>query len=171
MELFFKQKVYSFMLVCALIAGMLMPPLVVNAANGDTTVYITKTGEKYHADGCSSLKKSKIAISLTDAVAKGYEPCSKCNPGSIDASANVTTSATTKSKNMDSSSGYGFDTYNITEQQNTDETYVLNTSTLKIHHPNCKDVPKIKPSNYATSSESAETLISQGYSICGHCFK
>ena len=91
--------------------------------------------------------------------------------GQVDASANVTTSATTKSKNMDSSSGYGFDTYNITEQQNTDETYVLNTSTLKIHHPNCKDVPKIKPSNYATSSESAETLISQGYSICGHCFK
>ena len=29
-------------------------------------------------DGCSSLSKSKIAISLSDAEAKGYEPCSKC---------------------------------------------------------------------------------------------
>lgn len=44
-----------------------------------TTVYITKTGEKYHKDGCSSLSKSKIAISLSDAKAKEYEPCSKCS--------------------------------------------------------------------------------------------
>lgn len=43
-----------------------------------TTVYVTKTGKKYHKDGCSSLSKSKIAISLNDAKAKGYEPCSKC---------------------------------------------------------------------------------------------
>ncbi len=43
-----------------------------------TTVYVTKTGKKYHKDGCSSLSKSKIAISLSDAEAKGYEPCSKC---------------------------------------------------------------------------------------------
>ncbi|XMB65214.1 MBL fold metallo-hydrolase [Cellulosilyticum sp. ST5] len=43
-----------------------------------TTVYITKTGEKYHKDGCSSLSKSKIAISLEDAKGKGYGPCSKC---------------------------------------------------------------------------------------------
>lgn len=42
------------------------------------TVYITKTGKKYHKDGCSYLKDSKIAISLDDAKAKGYEPCSKC---------------------------------------------------------------------------------------------
>lgn len=29
-----------------------------------TTVYITKTGEKYHKDGCSSLGKSEVTISL-----------------------------------------------------------------------------------------------------------
>lgn len=44
------------------------------------TVYITKTGEKYHVDGCRYLKSSKIAISLTDAKGKGYGPCSVCNP-------------------------------------------------------------------------------------------
>lgn len=43
-----------------------------------TTVYVTKTGEKYHKDGCSSLSKSKIPISIDDAKAQGYEPCSKC---------------------------------------------------------------------------------------------
>ena len=44
------------------------------------TVYITKTGEKYHRDGCRYLKKSQIAIDKNDAVARGYTPCSVCNP-------------------------------------------------------------------------------------------
>lgn len=42
-------------------------------------VYITKTGSKYHRDGCSYLK-SRIEISLEDAKARGYEPCSRCGP-------------------------------------------------------------------------------------------
>ena len=44
------------------------------------TVYITASGEKYHNSGCRYLKNSKIAISLSDAKAKGYTPCSVCNP-------------------------------------------------------------------------------------------
>lgn len=46
----------------------------------DPTVYITKTGEKYHASGCSSLSKSRIATTLSDAVSRGYSPCSRCEP-------------------------------------------------------------------------------------------
>ena len=42
-------------------------------------VYITRTGKKYHLDGCRSLSKSKIPISLVDAKQK-YSPCSRCNP-------------------------------------------------------------------------------------------
>ncbi len=45
----------------------------------DTTVYITKTGSKYHKAGCRYLRQSKIAISLSEAK-KNYEPCSVCNP-------------------------------------------------------------------------------------------
>lgn len=44
------------------------------------TVYITKTGEKYHLDGCQYLKKSQIRIDLSDAKAQGYTPCSRCDP-------------------------------------------------------------------------------------------
>lgn len=44
------------------------------------TVYITKTGEKYHRSGCRYLSRSKIAISLTDARSQGYAPCAVCNP-------------------------------------------------------------------------------------------
>jgi hypothetical protein len=70
---------------CAVIFSLVFivafnPPLPVSAADGTTVVYVTKTGEKYHADGCRYLKKSKIEKSLEDAVAEGYEPCSKCSP-------------------------------------------------------------------------------------------
>jgi len=44
------------------------------------TVYVTRTGSKYHNDGCRYLSQSKIAIDLTDAISKGYGPCSVCKP-------------------------------------------------------------------------------------------
>jgi hypothetical protein len=44
------------------------------------TVYITKTGSKYHCAGCSYLSKSCIPINLASAIKRGYTPCSKCNP-------------------------------------------------------------------------------------------
>jgi competence protein ComEC len=46
----------------------------------EQTVYVTKTGKKYHLASCRSLAKSKIPISLKDAKAKGYTPCSVCKP-------------------------------------------------------------------------------------------
>ena len=48
------------------------------AQPNEQTVYITKTGKKYHRDGCRYLKKSQIPISLSDAESRGYTPCSKC---------------------------------------------------------------------------------------------
>lgn len=42
------------------------------------TVYVTKSGKKYHRDGCGSLSKSKIPISKSKAAAQGYTPCLKC---------------------------------------------------------------------------------------------
>lgn len=44
------------------------------------TVYVTNTGHKYHRAGCKYLKKSQSAISLKDAKAQGYGPCSYCHP-------------------------------------------------------------------------------------------
>ena len=45
------------------------------------TVYITKSGSKYHRDGCKYLSKSKIPISLKEAKRRGLEPCLSCRPG------------------------------------------------------------------------------------------
>jgi hypothetical protein len=47
--------------------------------NLEFTVYVTRTGEKYHRDGCSSLRSSRIPMTLGDAAAK-YGPCSLCKP-------------------------------------------------------------------------------------------
>jgi hypothetical protein len=44
------------------------------------TVYVTKTGKKYHTSNCSSLRSSSIPITLSEANQKGYGPCSKCDP-------------------------------------------------------------------------------------------
>ena len=46
----------------------------------EITVYITRTGAKYHRLGCRYLSKSCIPISLANAKAAGYTPCSVCNP-------------------------------------------------------------------------------------------
>lgn len=58
------------------------------------------------------------------------------------------------------------------DRNNTNEiTYVLNTSTHKIHHPNCKSVAKIKAENYATTNKSVDELLGEGYTKCGNCWK
>jgi len=44
------------------------------------TVYITRTGTKYHRLGCRYLSKSCIPISRSAAIAQGYTPCSVCKP-------------------------------------------------------------------------------------------
>jgi len=51
-----------------------------NDTRDDITVYITKTGSKYHREGCSSLRTSSIPISLSEAKQRGYEPCKICKP-------------------------------------------------------------------------------------------
>jgi len=44
------------------------------------TVFTTKTGEKYHLEKCHYLKYSKKAVTIEDAISRGYEPCSICKP-------------------------------------------------------------------------------------------
>jgi methylphosphotriester-DNA--protein-cysteine methyltransferase len=66
-------------------AAPLAPAARTTAAqdNGDTTVYITRTGAKYHRAGCRSLSRSMIPIKLRDAVAEGYGACKLCNPPTL----------------------------------------------------------------------------------------
>lgn len=44
------------------------------------TVYITKTGAKYHRSGCTWLRWSRIPISRSEAIRRGYGACKVCRP-------------------------------------------------------------------------------------------
>jgi hypothetical protein len=74
------KKTFKYLLLIVLLLGVAG---LVFAAGPDTVVYVSKTGEKYHTESCSSLKKSKIAISLGKAVLK-YQPCKLCDPPVLD---------------------------------------------------------------------------------------
>lgn len=79
-----------------LLLTLLFTFLIVNVYS--QTVYITNSGTKYHKEGCRFLSKSKIEISLSDAIAKGYEVCSVCKPSSN--ASNATTQQTKTNENL-----------------------------------------------------------------------
>jgi endonuclease/exonuclease/phosphatase family metal-dependent hydrolase len=55
-----------------------------SSAAATDTVYVTRTGKKYHQASCRYLSKSKIPMSLKDAAAR-YTPCSVCDPPMLEA--------------------------------------------------------------------------------------
>jgi hypothetical protein len=65
----------------------LSPALTVASAtpqsSAEQTVYVTKTGKKYHAAGCRYLRRSQYSMKLKDAVNAGYTPCSVCAPPTL----------------------------------------------------------------------------------------
>ncbi len=79
------KKILLLILLCA---SLVMPGAPVSSTfqtplaqqQQSQTVYITRTGHKYHRVGCRYLSHSSIPISLREAEANGYAPCSICNP-------------------------------------------------------------------------------------------
>jgi competence protein ComEC len=65
-------------------AGAVAPASTPSAADGSETVYVTRTGTKYHRAGCRYLSKSAIPTTLKDAAAR-YGPCSVCLPPRLQA--------------------------------------------------------------------------------------
>jgi len=43
-------------------------------------VYVTPTGKKYHREDCGTMRKSKTALTMNEAVERGYGACKVCNP-------------------------------------------------------------------------------------------
>lgn len=61
------------------IALVLTTLLSAQALAPDTKVYVTKTGAKYHRDGCRYLRSSKIEMALSEAKRR-FDPCKVCRP-------------------------------------------------------------------------------------------
>ncbi|WAC08954.1 MAG: thermonuclease family protein [Thermodesulfobacteriota bacterium] len=58
--------------------GQILPNVAPQKSEA-VTVYVTRTGAKYHREGCRYLRRSSIPISLEEAK-KRYSPCSVCSP-------------------------------------------------------------------------------------------
>ena len=62
------------------------------------TVYVTKTGKKYHTESCRYLKYSKIKMDLKQAKSSGYGACKVCKPPVQVVTQSKSAKTTTKTK-------------------------------------------------------------------------
>lgn len=65
-------------LLCVFLLALAAPAMARTVPDG-TVVYVTDTGECYHRKGCSYLKSSN-RTTVEEAEARGYRPCSRCDP-------------------------------------------------------------------------------------------
>jgi len=78
MDMFQNEQVGRVNVAYQMIEGKV--PIADSSSDSEVTVYITKTGAKYHLYGCKYLKKSCIPVTLSQAKAWGYTPCKVCKP-------------------------------------------------------------------------------------------
>lgn len=62
-----------------LVSLLLVSPVLAYSVPDDTIVYVTPSGTKYHRKDCSHTT-TVTSLTIQDAEARGYEPCSRCNP-------------------------------------------------------------------------------------------
>lgn len=86
------KRLVCFIACCLLLIGVSSPA---SADNGDTAVYVTRTGSKYHTYSCRYLSESCIEVTLSAAVNGGYTPCKVCHPPLLSADEPVPTETLT----------------------------------------------------------------------------
>ena len=68
-------------LLFALLAALILTlPAYAYTVPDDTVVYVTDHGEKYHREDCTYTSDSAHPMTIEKAEAKGYTPCSRCDP-------------------------------------------------------------------------------------------
>ena len=99
------RRIIAFLLALTLIFVITTPVFAATSDNGNTIVYRTRTGERYHRDGCSYLRSSCIELTLREAVERGLRPCSRCSPPRYNGEISNESSAVAPRNNGDSSGG------------------------------------------------------------------
>jgi methylphosphotriester-DNA--protein-cysteine methyltransferase len=130
-------------------------PQVKTQVDPGTIVYVTKTGTKYHRAGCRYLAKSSIPMSLKDAVAKGYGPCSVCKPPTLDTSAPQATATPAPTPSTKSITAQSSDSGDVT-------VYVTRTG-KKYHRAGCRELAK------SSIPMSLKEAVAKGYTPCSIC--
>lgn len=68
------------------VESFLTGEIKINAAgaSGETTVYVTKSGDRYHGANCGTLRKGYTTLTLQEAIDSGYKPCNICQSVALD---------------------------------------------------------------------------------------
>lgn len=107
----YKRIIFSFVFLLLLLIPLTAETAYAYTVPSDTIVYVTNTGSKYHRAGCSYLKSSR-SMTIAQAVAAGYSPCSRCHPGQL--TGNYVSDWNGKSGGSGSSAGSGKDVAKVT---------------------------------------------------------
>lgn len=105
------------LLVCTLLVALVASVSLVLTTNvdeawADTTVYIPKSGAKYHYDSSCSNMRNPQAVSLSEAQSMGYTACAKCAGGHAGSSSNSSTKSSVKAGWKSSASGWWYQNSN-----------------------------------------------------------
>lgn len=109
-----------------------------------------------------------IAIAIGKAYAKKQAEAPAQTTGTTAGAEQSTTAngaQTTDTADQSSATGQ------TTAGDTTAATYILNTSSKKIHMPGCTYAASISADNYAESDKTLQELEAEGYKPCGTCFK
>lgn len=68
------------MVIFLILLSIILLCFNVYATDRIETVYVTKTGSKYHIYGCDYLDGQPMKTTLSKAIEAGYSPCKVCNP-------------------------------------------------------------------------------------------
>jgi uncharacterized protein YabE (DUF348 family) len=66
--------------ISRMIARGTQKPVSGPQAGTEPMVYLSRSEEKYHREGCITSSENYTIVTLSEAKAKGATPCSKCNP-------------------------------------------------------------------------------------------
>lgn len=62
------------------LAALIAIPCFAYTVPGDTLVYVTPSGEKYHRKECTYTGSTAVSMTIETAELRGYTPCSRCDP-------------------------------------------------------------------------------------------
>ncbi len=121
------------------------------ASAQDCTVYVTRTGHRYHQLGCSSLRLGGAPVRRSAAVARGLLACRNCGGSSCES-----TSRTSPSQPLMRSSGRGV-------PQSQDCIVQVTRTGARYHKPSC---PSLRMGGMPVRRSEAR---SKGLTPCKRC--
>ena len=125
-------------------------PSYQNTEVKEGTVYVTRTGKKYHASGCRYLSQSKIPMDIKTAKSRGYTACSVCGGVPVGNASNEQSGSNT----------------NQYQREKIESVYHGNTSSKKFHKPSCR---YYNCKNCTAVFSSRQKAIAAGYEPCKVC--